>query len=113
MIAGLFYGTFLFMTVVYVYALYAYILGIRLARAGPQTVLSALRYGAGFVYLVTLLKLIIYRGAVLRFFAHPMGRMSVPYFFPGGINLEATYLSLATLLFLGSRWSTRRPCSPL
>ena len=64
--------------------------------------IGALRLASTFFIAAVVIKAIVNADAFIRFFADPQGHPILPTFSVGGANLEATWVSLATMFFVGS-----------
>jgi putative inorganic carbon (hco3(-)) transporter len=87
-----------------IFAAYAATVGASAGRmAGPATALRALRWASVIVLGAVLLKAVLFLPEILRFFASPFGHPTLPTFFGGGPNLEATWVAMAGVFLIGSR----------
>jgi O-antigen ligase len=87
-----------------IFAAYAATVGASAGRmAGAATALRALRWASVVVLGAVLLKAVIFLPEILRFFASPFGHPTLPTFFGGGPNLEATWVAMAGVFLIGSR----------
>ena len=66
--------------------------------------ISALRVASACFMTAVIIKGIVYMPAFIAFFANPQGHPILPTFSVGGANLEATWLALAAIFFIGSAW---------
>lgn len=88
-----------------VVALYAGLIAGGLGlQAGEQRSLLALRLASGVALVAVVIKAALNAQAFALFFANPDGHPHVPTFYVGGANLEATWIALAAVFFIGSRW---------
>jgi O-antigen ligase len=85
--------------------IFAGVSGATLATSiGPTRTIGALRVAAGIFILAVVVKAVLNVQAFIIFFASPQGHPILPTFCTGGPNLEATWLALGALFFLGSAW---------
>jgi O-antigen ligase len=66
--------------------------------------ISALRVASTVFIVAVVLKATANIPAFITFFANPQGHPILPTFSVGGANLEATWVSLAAVFFIGSAW---------
>ncbi|HEX7978924.1 MAG TPA: O-antigen ligase family protein [Gemmatimonadaceae bacterium] len=71
--------------------------------AGPATTLRALRWVSVAVLLAVLVKGVIFLPDILRFLAAPYGHPTLPTFYGGGPNVEATWVAMSGVFLIGSR----------
>ncbi|HEX7940330.1 MAG TPA: hypothetical protein VF488_00920, partial [Gemmatimonadaceae bacterium] len=69
-----------------------------------QRAIAALRLASACFIIAVAIKAVLNADAFIRFFARPQGHPILPTFSVGGANLEATWVALATVFFLGSAW---------
>ena len=87
-----------------IFAAYAATIGASAGRmAGPDTALRALRWASVAVLAAVLLKAVLFLPEIVRFFASPFGHPTLPTFYGGGPNLEATWVAMAGVFLIGSR----------
>jgi O-antigen ligase len=70
----------------------------------PPRAMGALRLASLCFIAAVVVKAIVNADAFIRFFANPQGHPILPTFSVGGANLEATWVALAAVFFLGSAW---------
>ncbi len=73
------------------------------AAVGMSRVLFVLRAITVAISAAAIVKLFVFRNEVISFFMSPWGHPGVPSIYGGGLNLEATWVSLSTALFLKTR----------
>lgn len=66
--------------------------------------MSALRLASAVFIVAVVVKAVVFLPAFITFFANPQGHPILPTFCVGGPNLEATWVALAAVFFLGSAW---------
>jgi O-antigen ligase len=66
--------------------------------------MRALRVASAIFIFAVVAKAVVNVQAFIRFFANPWGHPILPTFSVGGANLEATWVSLAAIFFIGSAW---------
>jgi O-antigen ligase len=66
--------------------------------------MSALRIASTIFILAVVGKAVLNVQAFIQFFIHPQGHPILATFSVGGANLEATWVSLAAVFFIGSFW---------
>jgi O-antigen ligase len=71
--------------------------------AGATTAVRALRLASVIVLAAVLAKAVIFLPEIIRFFAAPFGHPTIPTFYGGGPNLEATWVAMAGVFLIGSR----------
>jgi len=82
---------------------FAAVAGATLARdAGPRRVLLALRVTFAASFAAVVAKDVRHADAFARFFLNPDGHPIIPTFCVGGANLEATWVSMGGVFFLGT-----------
>jgi O-antigen ligase len=87
-----------------IFAAYAATIGASAGRvAGVETALRALRWASVIVLGAVLLKAAVFLPEIVRFFASPFGHPTIPTFYGGGPNLEATWVAMAGVFLIGSR----------
>jgi putative inorganic carbon (HCO3(-)) transporter len=87
-----------------IFAAYAATVGASAGHmAGPATALRALRFASVLVLAAVLAKGVIFLPEIVRFLASPFGHPTLPTFFGGGPNLEATWVAMAGVFLIGSR----------
>jgi len=87
-----------------IFAAYAATIGASAGRmAGHDTALRALRWASVAVLAAVLLKAVLFLPEIVRFFASPFGHPTLPTFYGGGPNLEATWVAMAGVFLIGSR----------
>ena len=87
-----------------IFAAYAATIGASAGRmAGRETALRALRWASVVVLAAVLLKAVLFLPEIIRFFASPFGHPTLPTFYGGGPNLEATWVAMAGVFLIGSR----------
>jgi O-antigen ligase len=87
-----------------IFAAYAATVGASAGRmAGPATALRALRWASVLVLGAVLLKAVLFLPEIVRFLASPFGHPTLPTFFGGGPNLEATWVAMGGVFLIGSR----------
>ena len=85
--------------------IYATVSGATLGTLiGADRAMSALRVASTLFILAVALKAVANLQAFITFFANPQGHPILPTFSVGGANLEATWVSLAAVFFVGSAW---------
>lgn len=86
-----------------VVAAYAATLGATLGLgAGRDGTLRACRFAAALLLLLVLAKALVHRGAIIAFLVAPNGHPSLPTFYGGGANIEASCTVLGAAFFLGT-----------
>lgn len=86
------------------FAAYAATVGATLgAMAGRDVALRALRCTALVVLAAVLAKGALHLPEIVAFLAAPNGHPTLPTFYGGGPNLEATWVAMAGVFFVGSR----------
>jgi putative inorganic carbon (hco3(-)) transporter len=73
------------------------------AMAGPRAAVKALRVASLAMLAAVLVKDAMNLSAIILFLSAPNGHPPVPTFYGGGPNLEATWVALAGVFFIGSR----------
>ena len=87
-----------------IFAAYAATIGASAGRlAGKATTLRALRFASVLVLAAVLAKAALFLPEIVRFLASPFGHPTLPTFFGGGPNLEATWVAMAGVFLIGSR----------
>ena len=87
-----------------IFAAYAATVGATAGRlAGRDTALRALRWISVVVLLAVLAKAVLFLPEIIRFLAAPNGHPMLPTFYGGGPNLEATWVAMAGVFFIGTR----------
>jgi hypothetical protein len=87
-----------------IFAAYAATVGATAGHlAGRATALRALRWISVVVLLAVLAKAVLFLPEIIRFLAAPNGHPMLPTFYGGGPNLEATWVAMAGVFFIGSR----------
>jgi O-antigen ligase len=87
-----------------IFAAYAATVGASAGHmAGPGTALRALRFSSVVVLAAVLAKGVLFLPEIVRFLASPFGHPTLPTFFGGGPNLEATWVAMAGVFLIGSR----------
>src|SRR5215211_3995429 len=87
-----------------IFAAYAATVGATAGRmAGPSTAVRALRWASVLVLLAVLAKAVLFLPEIIRFLAAPNGHPTLPTFYGGGPNLEATWVAMAGVFLIGSR----------
>jgi putative inorganic carbon (hco3(-)) transporter len=87
-----------------IFAAYAATVGASAGHmAGPATALRALRFSSVVVLAAVLAKAALFLPEIVRFLASPFGHPTLPTFFGGGPNLEATWVAMAGVFLIGSR----------
>jgi len=87
-----------------IFAAYAAAIGASAGRmAGKATALRALRWASVLVLAAVLLKAVLFLPEIVRFLASPFGHPTLPTFYGGGPNLEATWVAMAGVFLIGSR----------
>ena len=87
-----------------IFAAYAATIGASAGRmAGQGTALRALRWASVLVLGAVLLKAVVFLPEIVRFLASPFGHPTLPTFYGGGPNLEATWVAMAGVFLIGSR----------
>ena len=95
-------GVFNSLLINYGFALYVYLLGMLVQRTLGLRCLTVLRAVAVSMLIMVLVKNYIYRDQILHYLRNPVAHPVVPWFYGGGPNLEATWISLFPTFFLGS-----------
>ena len=86
------------------FAAYAATIGATIGHlAGATTALRALRWVSVFVLIAVLAKAVLFLPAILAFLASPFGHPTLPTFYGGGPNLEATWVAMAGVFLIGTR----------
>jgi O-antigen ligase len=87
-----------------IFAAYAATVGAAAGRmAGADRSLRALRWASVLVLAAVLLKTALFLPEIVRFLASPFGHPTLPTFYGGGPNLEATWVAMAGVFLIGSR----------
>ena len=87
-----------------IFAAYAATIGASAGRmAGADSAVRALRWASVVVLGAVLLKAVVFLPEIVRFFASPFGHPTIPTFYGGGPNLEATWVAMAGVFLIGSR----------
>ena len=87
-----------------IFAAYAATVGAMAGRmAGPATAVRALRWASVLVLLAVLAKAVLFLPEIIRFLAAPNGHPTLPTFYGGGPNLEATWVAMAGVFLIGTR----------
>jgi putative inorganic carbon (hco3(-)) transporter len=91
--------------VVAVVMIYASVSGATLGTMiGRDRAMSALRIASTLFIIAVIAKAVVNLQAFITFFANPQGHPILPTFSVGGANLEASWVSLAAVFFIGSAW---------
>lgn len=83
---------------------YTVVVGAMLGRVlGTERMLAAIRFVAVALLVAVLVKAALHFRVFLVFLAAPSHHPQIPFFYGGGPNLEATWITLAGALFVGTR----------
>jgi putative inorganic carbon (HCO3(-)) transporter len=86
------------------FAAYAATIGATMGHlAGATTALRALRWVSVFMLLAVLAKAALFLPEILAFLASPFGHPTLPTFYGGGPNLEATWVTMGGVFLIGTR----------
>jgi O-antigen ligase len=87
-----------------IFAAYAATIGATVGRmAGIEATLDALRWASVGMLGAVLTKALLFLPAIIAFLAAPYGHPTLPTFYGGGPNLEATWVAMAGVFLIGSR----------
>jgi putative inorganic carbon (hco3(-)) transporter len=87
-----------------IFAAYAATIGATFGLvAGQERTIRALRATSVLVLAAVFLKAALHVPEIVAFLAAPNGHPTLPLFYGGGPNLEATWVAMAGVFFLGSR----------
>jgi putative inorganic carbon (hco3(-)) transporter len=66
--------------------------------------ISAIRYVSTIIIFIVVIKLVFYKEAIVTFISNPwLGHPILPVIYGGGVNLEATWIALSIIFYMGTK----------
>ncbi len=90
----------------YIFALLIFFIFYNYSILNFAALENLIQYSFVVIYVVILVKLVIYYDKLIEFFASPWGHPAVPAIYGGDVNLEATWVALSTAFYMRNRKRT-------
>ncbi|WP_404284497.1 O-antigen ligase family protein [Exiguobacterium aurantiacum] len=104
LLASIVYDNLNSLIINYLFSILAFFIGIIAYIQLNDRVIEVMKTVSIAMFILVIGKMIIYKNEIVYFFNNPYGHPVIPVFYGGGVNLEATWISLSTLFFWNSKY---------
>ena len=88
----------------YCIAFFSFYNGLFLGKClSYNKLISAIRYVSTIIILIVVIKLGFYKEAIVTFISDPWGHPILPVIYGGGVNLEASWIALSIIFYMGTK----------
>ncbi len=101
--AYVFHQTFSLIIINYVFAVIIVCLSFQFHSLMSNEIIKSLQSAFLFVLFIVLIKNIIYAQNFIQFFKSPWGHPDLPWLYGGGPNLESTWISIGSIIFINRK----------